>query len=245
LRLYPNVGSATKPACFHARCRLKTAGERISDCVVNCFCRTLFCDCRTLGVRQNNRGARSKLRAHCVAQRSRRVVRRASTYEELTPRRSYEDSYSVTAFGKLALSRKIPIVASRPSRMAPGLNAPQRVFRSAVYRRLRQWPRLANNRNGAIVWVTCFVAIRLILEEVSGKVQATDIVLGLALLIPIAFPIGGLNWLAISVLSLYVILFSVGHLRAVAWSHHSLGRDHADALEPSLVPIFCQCNSKH
>lgn len=59
-----------------------------------------------------------------------------------------------------------------------------------------------------IVWAACYVGIRLILEEASEKVHAADIVVGLALLIPIAFPIGGLSWLAVSVLSLYVALFS-------------------------------------
>jgi hypothetical protein len=59
-----------------------------------------------------------------------------------------------------------------------------------------------------IVWVACCAGVLLILEESSEKVHATDIVVGLALLILIAFPIGGLSWLAISVLSLYVILFS-------------------------------------
>ncbi len=61
----------------------------------------------------------------------------------------------------------------------------------------------------AIVWVACCAGIRLILEESSEKVHATDVVVGFSLLIPIALPIGGLSWLAISVLSLYVILFSV------------------------------------
>src|SRR5262249_2029020 len=52
-----------------------------------------------------------------------------------------------------------------------------------------------------IVWAACYVGIRLILEEASEKVHAADIVVGLPLLIPMAFPIGGLSWLAVSVLS--------------------------------------------
>jgi hypothetical protein len=60
----------------------------------------------------------------------------------------------------------------------------------------------------AIVWVACYAGIRLILQENSEKVRAVDLVVGLALLIPIALPVGGLSWVAISVLSLYVILFS-------------------------------------
>ena len=65
----------------------------------------------------------------------------------------------------------------------------------------------------AIVWIACYAGIRLILEEASetvptDKVQTTDLVVGLAFLIPIALPIGRLSWFAISALALYVVLFS-------------------------------------
>lgn len=60
----------------------------------------------------------------------------------------------------------------------------------------------------AIVWVACYAGIWLVLQNGSEKVRAADVVLGSALLIAIAVPIGGLSWLAISALSLYVILFS-------------------------------------
>jgi hypothetical protein len=60
----------------------------------------------------------------------------------------------------------------------------------------------------AIVWLACFTGIRLILEERSENLKVTDLVAGLVVLIPIALPIGGLSWLAVSVFSLYVILFT-------------------------------------
>jgi hypothetical protein len=60
----------------------------------------------------------------------------------------------------------------------------------------------------AVVWIACYVGIHLVVEEGSEKVRPTDILVGLILLIPIAVPIGGLSWLALSVLSIYVILFS-------------------------------------
>ena len=65
----------------------------------------------------------------------------------------------------------------------------------------------------AIVWIACYAGVRLILEETSQnvdveKVQTADLVIGFALLIPIALPIGALSWFAISALSLYVILFA-------------------------------------
>jgi len=60
----------------------------------------------------------------------------------------------------------------------------------------------------AIVWVAFYAGIRLILQESSEKIRIADLVVGIGLLIPIALPIGGLSWVAISVLSLYVFLFS-------------------------------------
>ena len=60
----------------------------------------------------------------------------------------------------------------------------------------------------AIVWIACYAGVRLFLQGSSGKVRAADLVVGLVLLIPIALPVGGLSWVAISVLSLYVIRFS-------------------------------------
>jgi hypothetical protein len=60
----------------------------------------------------------------------------------------------------------------------------------------------------AIVWIACYAGIRLILEEGCEKVRSTDLVLGLGSLIPMAFPSGGFSWLAISALSLYLLLLS-------------------------------------
>src|SRR5262249_9625193 len=65
----------------------------------------------------------------------------------------------------------------------------------------------------AIVWIACYAGIRLILEEASerrhaDKVRTTDLVVGLALLLPIALPGRELSWFAISALALYVILCS-------------------------------------
>jgi len=65
----------------------------------------------------------------------------------------------------------------------------------------------------AIVWIACYAGIRLILEAAAekldaDKIQTTDLVVGLALLIPIALPSGALSWFAISALGLYLILVS-------------------------------------
>jgi len=60
----------------------------------------------------------------------------------------------------------------------------------------------------AIVWVACYAGVSLILKESSEKIRGTDLVIGLTLLIPTTIPVGGLSWLAVSALGLYVILFS-------------------------------------
>jgi hypothetical protein len=59
-----------------------------------------------------------------------------------------------------------------------------------------------------IVWIACFSGVRLILRERTGKIQPLDLILGLALLLPITLPIGPLSWLAITILSLYGLLFT-------------------------------------
>jgi hypothetical protein len=60
----------------------------------------------------------------------------------------------------------------------------------------------------AIVWIACFCGVGLILRERTGKIRPLDLILGLALLPLITLPIGALSWLAITILSLYVLLFT-------------------------------------
>jgi exosortase/archaeosortase family protein len=60
----------------------------------------------------------------------------------------------------------------------------------------------------AIVWIACFGGVRLILRERTGIVRPPDLILGLALLLLITLPIGPLSWLAITILCLYVLLFT-------------------------------------
>jgi hypothetical protein len=58
-----------------------------------------------------------------------------------------------------------------------------------------------------IVWIACFRGTRLILQERTDKIRSADLALGLPLLLLIALPIGRLSWLAITILSLYALLF--------------------------------------
>ncbi|MCP2001270.1 hypothetical protein [Nitrobacter winogradskyi] len=56
-----------------------------------------------------------------------------------------------------------------------------------------------------IVWVACFVGVSLVLSERAGKIQKADLVLSAALLLLIALPIGATSWLAVAILSLYIL----------------------------------------
>jgi hypothetical protein len=58
----------------------------------------------------------------------------------------------------------------------------------------------------AIVWIACILGIRLILREREGSIRPLDLILGVVLLVPVALPIGGLSWLALTILGLYVLL---------------------------------------
>jgi hypothetical protein len=57
-----------------------------------------------------------------------------------------------------------------------------------------------------IVWVACFVGVSLVLTDCTGKVQKTDLVLSATLLPLIALPIGAASWLAVTILSLYILI---------------------------------------
>ena len=98
-------------------------------------------------------------------------------------------------------------------------------FLRFFHSRLCQWTWLADRSLGSvsrdgptlllsafgisvIVWIACFRGTRLILQEKTDKIRSADLALGLALLLLIALPIGRLSWLAITILSLYVLLFS-------------------------------------
>jgi hypothetical protein len=59
-----------------------------------------------------------------------------------------------------------------------------------------------------IVWIACFGGIRLVLRERTGKIRSVDLFVGLALLFPITLPVGPMSWLAITILSLYILLFT-------------------------------------
>jgi len=59
-----------------------------------------------------------------------------------------------------------------------------------------------------IVWVACFAGVSLILRDKLVGIKSTDIAVGLVFLILVILPIVSLSWLALTGLSLYILLFS-------------------------------------
>jgi hypothetical protein len=60
----------------------------------------------------------------------------------------------------------------------------------------------------AIVWVACILGVQLVLRGREEPIRNRDLAFGALLLIPIALPIGGLSWLALALLGLYILLFA-------------------------------------
>ena len=59
-----------------------------------------------------------------------------------------------------------------------------------------------------IVVVACFTGISLVLADNSGGMDLADLAVAMVLLLIIALPIGATSWLAVTMLSLYVLLFT-------------------------------------
>jgi len=60
----------------------------------------------------------------------------------------------------------------------------------------------------AIVVVACFAGISLVLADKTGGIHLADLAVAMVLLLIIALPIGAMSWLAVTVLSLYVLRFA-------------------------------------
>jgi hypothetical protein len=58
-----------------------------------------------------------------------------------------------------------------------------------------------------IVLAACFVGVSLVFVDRGGEVQKTDLILSAPFLLLIALPIGAASWLAVTVLSLYVLIY--------------------------------------
>ena len=62
----------------------------------------------------------------------------------------------------------------------------------------------------AIVWIACFIGVTLILHDRTDPIRPTDLAVGVAIVMLVLLPIGGASWLALTVLSLYMLLLTNG-----------------------------------
>jgi hypothetical protein len=65
---------------------------------------------------------------------------------------------------------------------------------------------LSTFETSLVVWIACYVGIALISRDSSDKTHRWDHVVGFFALALMSVPVGGLNWVGITVLALYVIL---------------------------------------
>ena len=60
----------------------------------------------------------------------------------------------------------------------------------------------------AIVWISCFVAIALIIRERSGEIRPVDLGACAGLFFLILLPVGWASWLAMTALAIYILAFT-------------------------------------
>lgn len=61
-----------------------------------------------------------------------------------------------------------------------------------------------------IVWLACFAGVSLVLREHRQELRSTDLAVGVVFLILVMLPIFALSWVAVTGLSLYLLLFARG-----------------------------------
>ena len=59
-----------------------------------------------------------------------------------------------------------------------------------------------------VVWVSCAAGLTMVVRNRGGDILASDIVIGAVLLVLIVLPVGGLSWLAVALLALYVAAYA-------------------------------------
>ena len=60
----------------------------------------------------------------------------------------------------------------------------------------------------AIVFIACGAGVSFVLRESSDEIQSADLVVGAGVLVLVILPIGATSWLALTALSLYILLFT-------------------------------------
>jgi hypothetical protein len=72
------------------------------------------------------------------------------------------------------------------------------------------WIGVLGGNISAIVWFACFAGVALMLRENRGELRSTDLAVGAVFLILVMLPIVSLSWVAVTGLSLYILLFANG-----------------------------------
>ena len=67
---------------------------------------------------------------------------------------------------------------------------------------------LSTFQTSLIVWVACYVGLRLTFRDRSETISRCDLGVGIFVFSVVSLPVGGLNWFGITVLALYIVLFT-------------------------------------
>lgn len=59
-----------------------------------------------------------------------------------------------------------------------------------------------------LVWISCAAGLALVVQDKGGEILVPDIILGAALMVLIVLPVGGLSWLAVTVLAVYLAVYA-------------------------------------
>jgi exosortase/archaeosortase family protein len=59
-----------------------------------------------------------------------------------------------------------------------------------------------------IVWFACFIGVVFIFGDKADVIRSSDVAVGAGFLLLVILPIGGLSWLAVTMLSLYILFFT-------------------------------------
>jgi hypothetical protein len=62
----------------------------------------------------------------------------------------------------------------------------------------------------AIVWFACFIGVMFILQDRQDELRVTDLVVGAVFILLVVLPIHWASWLALTVLSLYILFLTDG-----------------------------------
>jgi exosortase/archaeosortase family protein len=61
-----------------------------------------------------------------------------------------------------------------------------------------------------IVWIACFIGVTLILHDRTDAIRPTDLVVSVGVIVLALLPFSGASWLALTMLSLYMLLLTSG-----------------------------------